>query len=189
MSRISTVEDSLIEHIKEVMQNRVRTVEWAPPDWDEDFFKRILIALPGVFLIFGGGQNPEQGAASVKLKTIWTIVAATRHVQEAKQRARGDAHEIGCYDILETVIPALDGHVVEDVGTLQFVVWDNDAAMKLEKQALMVQSARFEMLIEIPRVIPDDALVPFERFHGTYDIGQPEGAPVTEDIVELEQEP
>jgi phage gp37-like protein len=187
MSRIADTEDAMIARITAVMANTVRTVEWAPPDWDEEYIKRVLRALPGVFVIYLGGENSEQGAASIKLKTAWAIVAATKHVQEAKQRARGDAHEIGCYDILERLIPALDGYSIDDVGSLDFAGWDNDIAMKLDKQALMVQSARFEMLIEIPREIGDDELVPFERFASTYDIGQPEGAPETGDIVELEQ--
>lgn len=187
MSKIGTTEDALIELIKTTMASKVRTVEWAPPEWDEDYIKRNLKSLPGVFLIFGGGPSKDPGGASIQLDSRWSVVAVTGHVQEAKQRARGDTKAIGCYEILETLIPKLDGFSVTDVGTLQFIAWDNDAAMKLEQGAVMVQSASFRMNVELPRTIPASALADFETFAANYDVGQAAGAPPTGDVVTLPQ--
>ncbi|HEU4601383.1 MAG TPA: phage protein Gp37, partial [Steroidobacteraceae bacterium] len=64
MSKIAAIEDTLIATIAEMMQQRVRTIEYAPTDWDEDYIKQILKALPGVFVIFNGGQSSrEDGCA------------------------------------------------------------------------------------------------------------------------------
>lgn len=186
-AKITTIEDRLIAEITTLMQNRVRLVDWAPPDWDEDFIKRTLLKLPGVFVIFGGGPRIDEGSATVKIDSQWTIVAATRHVQTAKQRARGDSNEIGCYEIIETVIQRLDCFEMQDIGMLNLIEWNNEFALKLENQALMTQSASFHMLIDLERILDPSDADPFLRFYDTFNIDQPTGAPITGDDVELPQ--
>lgn len=194
MSKIAAAEDAIIERIKHVLKDRVRTVEYAPPDWDVEYIKRIIRRLPGVFVIFAGG--PRRPWHVPQLDARWTIVAVTAHVQEAKTRARGDAREIGCYDMLEIILPALHGMTVfragemnpEDaIGTLEFSAWDNDMALQLETQALMTQSLSFTMPMAFEPQVDDSALVPFLRFHADYDVDQLDGAPGTEDLVSLPQ--
>jgi phage gp37-like protein len=184
---VKQIEDVIIAKIKAVLGAHLRAVEWAPPDWDEDFVKRAMRALPGVFVIFEGGQRNSLTEQSIILDTQWTIAALTNHVQEAKARAQGDGLEIGCYEILETLAPQLDGFDVPDIGTLNLLAWNNSAALKLEKQALMMQDLSFGMSIELPRTLDPSQLVPFKLFHDTMNIGQLPGAPTTEDYVELEQ--
>jgi phage gp37-like protein len=188
-AKIATIEDVLIDQTEKLFAQRVRTVEWAPPDWDEDYIKRILILLPGVFWIFHGATRLDEGAATIKLDTQWTCVAATKHAQEPKKRARGDAREIGCYDIIEAIIARFDGLVIDNVGVLETIDWNNDLALKLEKQALMTQSASFHMLIDLDRIVDaDDAnIAAFLRFNDTFDVGAKPTAPPTKDNVELPQ--
>lgn len=187
MSVIAVIEDALIARIQQLLGTAIRTVEWAPPDWDEDFIKRNLLGLPGVFVVFGGGSRSSDTQHSVLLDTQWSVVAVTRHVQEAKQRARGDAREVGCYDILEALAPHLDGFTAGNVTRFDLLGWGNSAALKLEKQALMIQELSFSARIEIPKIIDGSELVPFKTFHDTFEVGQLEGAPITEDSVELPQ--
>lgn len=191
---IDETEDALIARIKELLNDRVRLVDYAPPDWDEDFIKRALRALPAVFVIFGGGR--KQPGIGCVIDSQWTIVAATKHVQEAKQRARGDAREIGCYGILARLAPSLDGQCLfntskknarEPIGTLTLESWDNDESLQYENVALMVQSITFRMPLEITTSPDDSDLVPFLRFGATYDVGQLPGAPPTTDTVNLPQ--
>lgn len=186
-SQIAAVEDSIIAALRSVFQNRVPTIEWAPPDWDEDFIKRTLKQLPGAFVIFEGGTAVDGPSATTKIDAQWMIVAATRHVQDAKTRARGDQKEIGCYEMIEAAISKLDGMIVEHVGTLGLIEWNNEMALKLENIALMTQSASFHMVIEISRTLDPGLLSPFKIFHATYDVDQKPGAPSTEDHVELPQ--
>ena len=194
-SRIGATEDAIRARLQQVLGNHVRTIEYAPPDWDEDYLKRVMLNLPGVFVIFHGGQGTPNSNTPV-LEAHWSIVAAVRHVQTAKQRARGDTTEIGCFEIFEIALPALHGMTVflngemtdeNAVGTLNFLAWDNDASLQHERQAMMVQSLKFSMQIAFSGNPDAGLLVPFETFQSTYDIGQPEGAPVTGDSVELEQ--
>lgn len=188
MSVITQIEDALIDKIKSVLGNRVRTVEWAPPDWDEDFIKRALLAAPGVFVVFGGGSRSNATDQSVLMDTEWSVIAFTHHVQEAKQRARGDGRVIGCYDMLELLAPELDGFSPANAGTLHLTGWTNTAALKLEKQALMAQELSFALPnIELARDLTGSDLVPFLTYHDTFNVGQLAGAPPTEDTVELPQ--
>lgn len=191
MSKIAAIEDAIIACIKETMRDGdkslLRTVEWAPPDWDDDYIKRVMRTVPGVFVIFEGGPAQDQGSATTKMNTKWTIVAASAKQQDAKRRARGGTQDIGCYQILEACIPALNNFVISDVGTLTFVDWSNEIALKLEDQALMVQSAAFDMLIDLPAIVREGDLVPFRRAFTTYDLHQPAGSLQAKDNVELPQ--
>lgn len=194
-SKVAATEDTIINRIKRVLADRVRTVEYAPPDWDAEYIKRILPRLPGVFVIFGGGP-PANSNGLPRLDSRWTIVAATKHVQDAKLRARGDVREIGCYEMLEIILPALHGMTVFNssemnpdsaIGTLEFTGWENDMALQLEAQALMTQSLSFTMPMSFDAAVDDSQVVPFVRFHAEYDVGQRDGAPRSEDMVVLQR--
>jgi hypothetical protein len=194
-SRLAAIDDTIIARIEQVMDGRVRTIDYAPPDWDIDYLKRVLISLPGVFLSFSGGTAIENHNHAA-MRAEWDVVAVVKHVQTARQRARGDATEIGCLEILEAILPALNGLTIfvggqmidaNAIGTLRFVGWSNDQSLQFDKHAVMIQSLRFSMDIAFESTPDASLLVPFERFVAEYDIGQPDGAPETIDHVELPQ--
>lgn len=186
-SKIAAVEDALEQKIRAVLGSTVRTVEWAPQDWDEDFIKRKMLQVPGVFMIFGGGTRNKDSALRVAFDTRWAVVAVAEHPNDAKLRARGDAPEIGCYDIIEALAPSLDEFDVSDVGKFSVEGWDNDEALKLDGIGLMIQSLSLSMQIDLDSSVDLDALAAFKVFHDTQDVGQEDDAPVTEQYVELEQ--
>lgn len=187
MSKISLAEDRILERIKIALGGRVPTIDWAPPDWDADFIKRLLLRPPGALLIFNGAERVDPGGNANIWKTMWTVVAVATHPQGAKERARGDSKAIGCYHILEAVIGRLNGWIVPDVGTLECINWENDVSLKLQNAALMVQSAIFEMIVDLSMEPDGSDVVPFLKFYPTYDVGQPDAAPKTGDRVNLPQ--
>jgi phage gp37-like protein len=187
VSKIALAEDRILERIRVALGDRVPTIDWAPPDWDVDFIKRLLLRLPGAILIFNGAERVDPGGNASIWKTTWTVVAVAAHPQGAKERARGDSKVIGCYQILEAVVGRLNGWTVPDVGTLEGTSWENDISLKLQNHALMVQSAIFEMTIDLSMEPDGSDLVPFLRFYPKYDIGQPDAAPETKDRVNLPQ--
>jgi hypothetical protein len=186
-SKIADVEDALFAAINALFGPAIKSVDWAPPDWDEDFIKRVLIKLPAVFVIFSGGRPSSISGTQTILDSEWTFVAVSDHKQNAKARARGDTHVIGCYDILELLIPTFDGYSIAGVGTFSFVEWNNEFALKLETNALMTQSALFRLPIALGKPVDQGSLDPFKSFHDTFNVGQQSGAPTAEDSTELPQ--
>lgn len=194
MSIIGDTEDALLHRLKALLDGRVRGFETAPADWDADYVKRILPALPGVFVVFEGGAGTRDTACLINSR--WTIVAVTAHAQSVKARARGDVLQIGCYDILEAIAPALHGQHVfragekmpqSPIGTLLLESWDVEAPLKFENISLMSQSMTFTMKVELQATLVASALAPFKRFDGVYEFGAEPSEPKTSDTVMLPQ--
>ncbi len=194
-SQVELVLEALKQQVRNTLQATVRTVAWAPQDWDEDYIKRIALQLPAVFVVFAGAVPRDMDGASVPVNTRWVLVAVTAQKQGAEARALGDQREIGGYEIIERLIGACAGWLVKpfgggadsEIGTLRFVEWDVTAEQQLEKIALSIQSASFEIDLSLDRAEDGGDLSPFVQFDGTFDIGQASGAPPTDINVTLEQ--
>src|SRR5574341_1572838 len=146
---IKNVEDKIIERITQALTVggalKVRQVDSLPGDWDADMLKRLLRRTPGVFVAFMGGQ--VNASHSAQLKAQWAVVAITGHASGEAARRRGDAQQIGAYEILEVVVPKLHGFKIDDEGTLKILDIANLYRGELDKQGVTAYAARFEILM------------------------------------------
>lgn len=166
---IQAVEDDLIATIKALLGNRIRTVDSLPGDWDADMLRRLLRLCPAVLIVFAGGAPAAPGGSLAYLNANWVVYAVTANASGEAARRRGDAQQIGAYDILQLVVPKLHGHLVAGVGSLNFVRVENLFNASVEKQGLAVYAATFQLGMSLPADIDLSTLTPFVTFDALYD--------------------
>lgn len=171
---ILAVENAIIAEIKTVLAvgsgaSNVRMVDSLPGDWDADMLKRLLRLVPGVFVAFIGGPALAASGETVMIEAHWTVIAATGHASGEAARRRGDAKQIGAYEILEKLLPKLHGFAIADEGSLSFVEVKNLYTGEIDKQGLAVYAAEFKMPMALPSDIDLATLTPFVTFDAKYD--------------------
>lgn len=166
---IAAVEKALIEKARAVLQNRVREIESLPADWDADTLNRILLALPGVYWIMGGGRGTP-GRTDGMVPIEWACVIATNHASGARTRLRGDAVQVGASELIDVLIPSFNNYTVPDEGTLALVAIENLNTPELDRKGVSLYALLFQMPMAWPAVADLNSLAPFQTFDAKYDI-------------------
>lgn len=167
---IVVVEKTLIDKTREVLKNRVREVDSLPADWDADTLKRILISLPGIYWIMGGGRVDRPGRVDALVPIEWACVIATNHASGVRTRLRGDAVQVGASELFDVLVPTFNNYTVPGHGTLALLAIENLNTPELERQGVALYALIFQMPMAFPSVADLDSLTPFETFDAKYDI-------------------
>ncbi|HEL3750005.1 TPA: DUF1834 family protein [Stenotrophomonas maltophilia] len=188
---IASVEQFLIDTLQVAFGNKIRTVESLPADWDDDTFRRVLRATPGVFVVFGGGQRNEEEShpGKVVLDARWGIVAATAHASGELARRRGDKVDIGAYEIIQRVAKVVEALAVPGNGEIRVEGVENLFSGDLERQG----AAIYGLQLTLPMYLSgDDDVEPnlddFRTWHNEIDTAPADGQPEASDTVTLEQD-
>lgn len=185
---IAAIEQHLIDTVKARFTTSLRAVESLPSDWDADTFNRLLRGVPGVFVVFGGGQPDPASNDDGVILAQWVLIAATAHASGELARRRGDSREIGAYEIIEILTQLLDGHDVPDAGRMKLQEIDNLFTGAVEKQGAAIYGVRFELPMPLA---PSDQVPPtlddFLTFQPDYDAAPSDGQLEAEDLVTLPQ--
>ncbi|ABE45642.1 DUF1834 family protein [Polaromonas sp. JS666] len=167
---ITSAEDNIIAQIKTVMGNKVRAVESLPGNWDDDTLKRLLRLLPGIFLVWGGGQVQERNAGVGGLVVgSWIVYVITGHASGEAARRRGDGQQAGAYELLQLLIPLLNGYTVPGEGTLSLQRVENLYSGSVDRQGVTVYACSFNMPQAWPTEVDMNLLTPFQTFDAQYD--------------------
>ncbi len=181
MGVISTIEDALLAAVETALGSTVRKKESLPGGWTSDMLTRALQASPGVYAAFQGGRR---GAGDGYQSGRFTVYVVAKGAREAERR-RGNSRVIGVYEMLELLLPPLDGLAIPDIGTMEVTGIDNlfrDAMFDLGGTVygigLTLPNMPFDYLTDTTSL--DD----FITFDATYDIDTTQdGEPVAEDQV------
>lgn len=170
---IKVIEDAIIAKAKAALtvggQSKVRTVESAPGDWDKDMLKRLLRMVPCVLIVFSGGPAAAAGATVSQITAHWRVIVATGGAGGEAPRRRGDSQEIGAYAILELLVPALDGLLIQNEGTLELADFENLYSGEVDKQGLAVYGLTFTHPMAFSNDVDLSTLTPFATFDAKYD--------------------
>lgn len=167
---ILAVEDALIARIRAVLGNRVRVVDSLPGDWDDDMLRRFAAQLPAVFIAFAGGGSRAPGATTFDIDGQWIVYVATGHASGQAARRRGDALQIGAYELVELLVPQLHLFKVPDTGTLMAVRVENLYTGSIDRQGLAVYALTFQLPMSMPLQLDPAVLDDFETFTAQYDV-------------------
>lgn len=181
------VEQHLIDTVKGIFNNRLKTVESLPADFDADTFARILRLTPGVFIVFGGGQRSSEYDDQPVIDAKWGFIAATTHASGELARRRGDAREIGAYEIIETIVNHLHRHNVPGQGQLVFDDIQNLFTGEIERQGAALYGVEFTLPMSLGAGLQPGDLDDFITFDGTFDVAPADGQVDAEDLVTLPQ--
>lgn len=170
MGLIATVEDDVIARAKAVLGNKVRTVESLPGDFDDDTMKRLLRATPGVFVLWAGGGARQVGGTSAAIAALVVVYTVTAHASGEAARRRGDSQQVGAYELVQTLVPALHGHKVPEVGSLNLTRIENLYNGSFDRQGVTIYGLTFELPMSLPATVDEDTLADFETFNAKWDV-------------------
>ena len=174
MSVISQVEDMMIAACISALVNPdsskpyVRTVETIPGGWTQDTLKRMLQGAPGVYVSYLGG-GIKDSVNSVFNDGRFDAVVVVESAMEIDRR-RGTKSQIGAYQIVELIAPALHNITIDGIGSLKVTNINNlfnESTFDLGATIYAVQCQCPSMNFELP---VDDTLDDFETFDVDYDI-------------------
>lgn len=139
-------EDAIIAKAKALLGDVVRQVESLPGDWDDQMFKRLLAAVPGVFVVFSGGaRSSGAGQQEAAIEGRWTVLTATGHASGEQARRHGDAMEVGAYHLVQVLAAGLHGFTVPGVGSMSLLDVANLYTGTVEAQGLAVYALTFSL--------------------------------------------
>lgn len=151
---------------------KLKTVESLPGNWDDDTMRRLLRQVPGVFVVWAGAQpaSARDGGTAGLATGLWLVYCATAHANGEAARRLGDSKQIGAYELVETLIPQLNGLTIPGEGTLALAKVENLYSGTIDKQGLALYVLHFNMPQAWPTEVDESTLGNFEELHGLYDI-------------------
>lgn len=183
---LAEVEDAMIERCRRVVGDHVQTIEDLPSGWTAQLLNAARRKVPGIYISWGGGRG-DGDAQSATLAGRYVVYVVTGHASGERERRRGNNRQVGAYELLERIIPALHTLTVPDVGSLTLQSVDNLYSDQLDRQGVVVYGAAFRLGMTFPAPFDLGDLANFELYTGTHRIGG-EDDPDTESRAVLPQE-
>lgn len=120
MSAIATVEDTVLAAAGATFGSTLRKRESLGGGWTMEMLDQALQKSPGVYVAFLGGGKVEAGVFDGR----FMVYAVTKGAREVDRRV-GNQRVIGAYEIVERLLPRLDGLLVAGIGSLTITGVDN----------------------------------------------------------------
>ncbi|SDK31994.1 phage protein Gp37 [Billgrantia gudaonensis] len=183
---LAEIEDAIVERCQVVVGEHVKTIADLPGRWNDKTLRAALRQVPGIYVAWGGARgdgNLTQPAANSR----YVVYVVTGHASGERERRRGNARQVGAYELLERVVPAVHGLSVKGVGSLALESLDNLYSDLFDKEGVVVYGAAYRLNLVFPPAFDVNDLAPFEKYRATHEIGTDDD-PVTESRADLPQE-
>lgn len=157
---LAAAEDWIVADLARVLGERVKTVESAPGRWSDEFVKRMVRALPAVYVVWGSGT--AENTTYLDLDTRWYVYVVTgRDGLDQRARRRGTDAQTGAYALVEVVATTLHNAFIPDVGKLAVERAENLYAGGLEGKALALYAVTLKLGLQLD---PEDAVSDLDEF-------------------------
>ena len=176
---LAAAEDAIVQATQAVLGQSVRTVETLPGPWDQDALALAFRSMPGVWVYFDGG---DAGRGRKRLAARYLVYAVTSHASGGRERQRGNSRQIGAYEIIERVVPSLDGHGAAELGTLHFNGLRVLTPASAQRKGVAVYEMAFTLEMGFPPARDIGTLADFEIYSGKHHVGS---GPDTESYLNL----
>lgn len=167
---LAEAEDAITGRVASVLGDTVKKVETLPGPWDEQSLQLALRQAPGVYVYWDGGGSGRDSRRPY-LNAVFRVYIVTGHASGQRERRRGAPHQIGAYEILEQVVPALHGYSVASLGTLEFARVAVLAPASSQKKGLAVYEAEFSLNAPWPDLRDAADLSDFAIYSATHQVG------------------
>ena len=169
---LSAIEDRLMAETKAALtldgQPKYRQVSALPGELDAPMLKRLIAASPGAYWSFLGGRA-EPADGGVELNGNWGLYLLTAHASGHGAQRRGDARQLGAYEMIARLVPRLHQLVLPGHGMLVLKRLQNLFTAGLQSQGVSLYGLSFEM----PICFSDDAdLSGFASFPDAVNLGR-----------------
>lgn len=164
---IAAIESALLAAIEARLGSTITKSESIGGAWSFDALSRALQFAPGVYVAFLGGKV---GSVPGYLDTTFAVYCVSKGPIDGQRRA-GNARVIGAYDMLERLLPVLDGLRIEDLGSVSLESVDNLFTEAMFELGGTVYGIRLSVpSMPLPDPVDLDDLDNFERFEMQMDI-------------------
>lgn len=157
------IEDEMIDRCKRVVGQHVKTIEDLPGGWDDNTLKSARRNVPGIYIAWANGRGLPQTRAAMESR--YSVYVVTGQASGERARRRGNDRQVGAYELLERVVPALHGLNVKDIGALQLERVDNLFSDRADQQGIVIYAATFTVKVTFPAALDANGLADFEIFH------------------------
>lgn len=183
MNAIAQTEKALRDAINATLGNTLRRVDSLGGGWTLANLKRALQFSPGCYVTF---QGATAGRVQDALDLRFSVYVVTKGATDPNRR-QGNKRIIGAYDIINRLLPVLNGLPVPTIGELQSQGIDN-----LFREAMFdLGGTVYAIQLTLPNVLftyqaDANGLDDFLVFDATYDIAPDDPHnPTAEDQVHL----
>jgi phage gp37-like protein len=173
-SIIAAIEDAIQSHVKAALPGVLRETGTLPAAWTEEIARRVLQGAPSVWVGFLGLRKPADYPSGMVTLT-WGVYAVSKEATEEARR-RGRPNLIGAYEMVERLIPDLDGADAAGHGSLDLT----GCQPLFVEQLIELGGTVYEMQLEArTRFLrqPTETLADFLQFHADYDFKPFDAAP------------
>lgn len=185
---LADIEDALVDLLKKSpLANRLAEVDSLPDLEGENLVSRFATKAPAIYVALG--SFPITGGAA-RLK--FGIACVAKNSRGHRSARHGDGIAIGLYEIIDAVLPLIDGASIEiDGETMVFeaVSCDQVSSEALYKNGLQVAVVQVHTTsdVDLPEVIDEGRLTEFRTFASDFDIDNKQ--PATEHKKWLDEPP
>lgn len=187
MNPIAATEDAIIAASNAALQGKVRDMETLPGRMSLRVLQTIAALAPAVYVTYLGGRKTGNAQSQASHNAVFAVYIVTDHAQSGAARSRGDARQIGAYDILNVLLPALNDLTIADVGTAKFNAVENLFSVELDKQGVSIYAATFDVPMSFEYLADETALSGFITYSAIHTISPDGDVPTSQDQVTLEQ--
>ncbi len=184
---LAEVEDAIIERCKLVLGAHVKTVEDLPGRWSEATLRAALRKTPGVYVAWGGGKSPSNTTNQAAVGGRYVVYVVTSHASGERERRRGNDRQVGAYELVERVAPAVHALKVEGIGTLELDSIDNLYSERFDKEGVVIYGIAYRLPLHFKPPLDANTLNDFELYTGTHQVGG-DNDPELQSRAELNQE-
>lgn len=164
------VEDAMIERCRRVVGDNVKTIEDLPGGWTPQLLRAAMRQVPGIYISWGGGRGDSQ-VSEATMAARYVAYVVTGHASGQRERRRGNSRQVGAYELLERIVPALHQLTIDGVGSLALQSVDNLYSDQLDKQGVVVYGAAYRLAMTFPAPFELGSLADFELYTGTHRVG------------------
>ncbi|MBN3562124.1 phage protein Gp37 [Aliamphritea spongicola] len=164
---LANTETTLISTISDTLSATVPNIARHPGRWDAKTVNTLLTTAPAIYVSFSQGSYQELW--SDQLLGRWHIFLFAKHLN-------GNASEIGIYQMIEQLLPALHGLEFgqEDVLRLKQIrnlLNFKNLEFQLDTSSVSAGISCYEMIFELPMRWTQNSsgsIDPWQRYHATH---------------------
>ena len=192
MSYIASAEDEIINLVAATLVDGagapvIRANESLPGPMSHNVLKQMAQNAPAVYTAFLGGKGEANTDGEINAR--FTLYLVSRNARGAVERRRGGTQEVGIYDMIDALVPKLDGYVLAGNGRMTLVDLRNMFTLQLE---LNLGAAIYALVFEVPHfdfgnAVNVNALNAFVTYHATHSASADANVPTSQDDVTLDQ--
>ncbi len=184
MNPITLTENEIIAVCDAALNGKVRGMESLPGRMSLSVLKKIAARAPAVYVAYLGGNK---SGPAVRDTATHRAVFAIYIVTDRTDGRRGSGRKIGAYDIINTLVPALNDHSVPEVGTLESKAVENLFSVELDRSGVSIYAATFQIPMTFDYQLDETALDNFITYHAEHSMTPGDDEPAAIDSVQLTQ--